>query len=240
MKRKVRVFLSTVVVVFICLSSALGIGFGVPEAPTIISTPRTWVFVRNLYIYDVDAIVRDCDPAPIYRLVTCPKDMSIDSTSGLIQWMAKSIGDFDVSVEAVNLAGADAQSFTLTVRERPVPSSIRKCMLVDMDNQDRNQMLKINQERPTAFTLFQNHPNPFNPETEISYVLPKDTHVNLTIYNILGQKVKTLVDGFETAGRKSVTWDGKDVGGNQVTSGVYFYRICAGDFEETNRMVMLK
>jgi hypothetical protein len=99
-----------------------------------------------------------------------------------------------------------------------------------MDNQDWNQMAKIDQVTPNAFTFFQNHPNPFKPETRISCVLSKATQVHLSIYNILGQKVKTLVDGFETAGRKTVRWDGKDEGGNQVTSEVYFYKMCARGF----------
>ena len=239
MKSRALVFLSTVFA-FICLLPTLGMSFGVPEAPTIISSPRTGALVGNLYTYHVEAIVKAGDPMPVYRLIACPKAMTIDSTSGLIRWLAEGVGDFDVSVEAVNLAGKDIQTFTLTVRERPQPTPLFKRMLVGMDDQDGNQMARINQEKPTAFALLQNHPNPFNPETEISYALRKDTRVNLTVYNILGQKVKTLVDGFETAGPKSVRWDGTDEGGNQVGSGVYFYRISAAGFVQTNRMIMLK
>ncbi|MFQ6031376.1 MAG: T9SS type A sorting domain-containing protein [Candidatus Zixiibacteriota bacterium] len=100
-------------------------------------------------------------------------------------------------------------------------------------------MAKTGHKRPNAFASFQNHLDSFNPETEISYVLSKDTYVNLNIYNILGQKVKTWVDGFEIAGRKTVRWDGKDEGGNQVTSGVYFYRLEAGEFTATKKMVLI-
>lgn len=101
-------------------------------------------------------------------------------------------------------------------------------------------MAKTNHSTPQNFELSQNHPNPFNPETEISYYLPVDAHVNLSIYNILGQKVKTLVDGFETAGWKNSRWDGRDEKGIEITSGVYFYKICAGGFVEIKKMIMLK
>jgi hypothetical protein len=99
---------------------------------------------------------------------------------------------------------------------------------------------KTQHQTPDAFGLFQNHPNPFNPETEISYNLPHDSYVTLTIFNIVGQEVKTLVDGFQDAGHKSIRWDGKDNDGNKVSSGIYFYRIQAGEYSQTKRMVLLK
>lgn len=93
---------------------------------------------------------------------------------------------------------------------------------------------------PNDFSLSQNLPNPFNPETQISYGLPKDSWVKLSIYNIRGQKVKTLVDGFEAAGHKVVIWDGTNEEGEQVASGVYFYRLDAGEFTATKKMVLLR
>jgi len=86
----------------------------------------------------------------------------------------------------------------------------------------------------------QNFPNPFNPETEISYALPEDSYVKLTIYNIQGQKVKQLVDEYQNAGTREVIWDGRDESGERVASGIYFYRIQAGSYSMTNRMVLLK
>ncbi len=78
---------------------------------------------------------------------------------------------------------------------------------------------------PDKFDLHQNYPNPFNPTTEIKYDLPQPGEVTLTIFNIVGQRVRTLVDGPKTAGYHSVRWDGKDDFGNEVASGVYVYRI---------------
>lgn len=85
------------------------------------------------------------------------------------------------------------------------------------------------------YALSQNYPNPFNPITQIRYTLPRDCEVELTIYNILGQKVTTLVDGKQKAGYKTVRWDA-----GSFSSGIYFCRLTAGDFVDTRKMVLLK
>ena len=84
------------------------------------------------------------------------------------------------------------------------------------------------------------YPNPFNPATEISYVLPNACHVELSLFNVLGQRVATLVNKYQAAGPKTVRWDGTGEGGNKVATGLYFYRIQAGEFTETRKMIMLK
>jgi hypothetical protein len=93
---------------------------------------------------------------------------------------------------------------------------------------------------PKDFELYQSYPNPFNNQTVIRYDLLKSSQVTLTIYNILGQRVKTLVEGYQEAGSKSVSWDGKDARGKDLTSGIYFYQLKAGEFTQTKRMVLLK
>jgi len=93
---------------------------------------------------------------------------------------------------------------------------------------------------PTKYDLFQNAPNPFNPTTVVSYDLPKASQVRLEVFNVLGQKVKTLVNDFKEAGTQTVIWDGTDNSGSSVASGLYFYRISAGDFSATKKMMMLK
>ena len=93
---------------------------------------------------------------------------------------------------------------------------------------------------PTEFDLRQNYPNPFNPETMIEYALPKSAHVTLEVYNLLGQKVNILVDEDQKVGRYRVDWDGKDKDGGELASGIYFYRIQAGDFVKCKKMIMLK
>jgi len=94
---------------------------------------------------------------------------------------------------------------------------------------------------PLRFSLSQNYPNPFNPTTAISYQLPVVSEVELNIYNILGQKVATLVSKKQPAGTYKVEWDAAPASGGQgVASGVYLYRITAGKFIETKKLVLLR
>lgn len=90
------------------------------------------------------------------------------------------------------------------------------------------------------FSLDQNYPNPFNPITKIEFVLSKSGQVKIEIFNILGEKVKTLMDQHLKAGRQLVEWDGKDESGEEVASGVYFYRLQTQDFTQTKKMVLIR
>jgi methionine-rich copper-binding protein CopC len=93
---------------------------------------------------------------------------------------------------------------------------------------------------PTDFALDQNYPNPFNPTTEIGLALPVNTEVELSVFNVLGQKVTTLVQGEMTAGYHTVTWNGTSSDGSPVASGIYFYRIVTDQFTTSKKMMMLK
>ena len=93
---------------------------------------------------------------------------------------------------------------------------------------------------PNKFSLYQNYPNPFNPITTMSYDLPEDSFVNITIYDILGMKVKTVVNTTQNAGYKSVIWDATNNNGKPISAGVYLYQIQAGEFVQTKKMVLLK
>jgi hypothetical protein len=95
-------------------------------------------------------------------------------------------------------------------------------------------------QMPRAFALHQNVPNPFNPVTTIRFDLPRPSHVRLNVYNVKGELVATLVDGYMTEGRKGVGWEARDDEGRSVASGVYFYRLTAGDFVQTRKMVLLR
>jgi hypothetical protein len=96
---------------------------------------------------------------------------------------------------------------------------------------------------PRAFAMSQNFPNPFNPSTVISYTIPEQSEqiaVKLNVFNIRGQLLRTLVDEIQGPGIFTVEWDGVDNTGRKVASGVYFYRITAGNFVSMRKMVMLK
>ena len=93
---------------------------------------------------------------------------------------------------------------------------------------------------PKEFALHNNYPNPFNPVTTINYDLPKDAKVLLIIYDLMGREVARLNDSFMSAGYHSVQWNARNQYGTQVSAGVYFYHIQAGEFIKTQKMILLK
>ncbi len=99
---------------------------------------------------------------------------------------------------------------------------------------------KVTDKVPTTFDLAQNYPNPFNPTTTISFSLPRQEHVTLIVYDILGKEVNRLADGQMSPGTFKVTWNGDAANGQKVASGVYFYRLQAGSFNTVKKMLLLK
>lgn len=93
---------------------------------------------------------------------------------------------------------------------------------------------------PTSFALSQNYPNPFNPTTEIQFDIPNRSKVKLSVFNVLGQQVRTLHNEELAAGSYTVTWDGRSDGGTPLASGVYFYRLDAENFVQTKKMMLIK
>ena len=97
------------------------------------------------------------------------------------------------------------------------------------------------QKRPEAFSLADNFPNPFNPTTMIQYALPQAADVELTVYNVVGQPVRTLIAEYQSAGRYAVEWNATDDSGHSLSSGMYFYHLQAGgEFREIKKMLLLK
>jgi len=93
---------------------------------------------------------------------------------------------------------------------------------------------------PRSYNLFNNYPNPFNPITHISYDLPEDGLVNITVYDILGNVINQLVNEVQNSGYKSIQWNATNNQGQPVSAGVYLYSIEAGNFRQTKKMILLK
>ena len=97
---------------------------------------------------------------------------------------------------------------------------------------------------PVPIRLHQNYPNPFNPETTISYSLNNPANVTLEIYNMKGQKVRTLINAYQQAGNHNLVWDAKDSNDQEVSSGVYFYKLVSegnfGEYISSKKMIFLK
>ncbi len=140
---------------------------------------------------------------------------------GVYSVLFRCAGYYPLTVTNVRV-GADSTT-VLNVRLTPVGTDIKNI------NPDRNQLI-----------LYRNYPNPFNPTTTITYCLPAAGRVSLEIYNALGQKVRTLVQGTQTAGMKSVVWNGASDAGEAVSSGIYVYRLKTEYGVRSAKMVMLK
>jgi len=103
------------------------------------------------------------------------------------------------------------------------------------------EQLNVNKKSiPEQFSLKNPYPNPFNPVTTLSYELPEDAKVNITIFDMMGRKISTLVSSQQSAGYKSIKWNATNNQGQPVSAGVYLYTIEAGEFRQTKKMVLLK
>ena len=93
---------------------------------------------------------------------------------------------------------------------------------------------------PSSFCLYQNTPNPFNPTTRIRFDLPESSQLHLTVFNVLGQEIRTLLDGVRPAGTYSVEWDGRDAWGRDAASGVYLYKLSTEGGIQVRKMFLLR
>ena len=146
------------------------------------------------------------------EMITIAYDIKVDAGERM-SWILRSESGIDYTIEGTG--------------EITVPSEERFVL---------NKEIVI----PSAFTLHQNFPNPFNPITTLMYDLPSDAFVTLSIYDMLGREVTQLVNTNQKTGFKSVTWNATDSMGKPVSAGVYLYQIQAGEFVQTRKMVLLK
>jgi hypothetical protein len=98
-----------------------------------------------------------------------------------------------------------------------------------------SNVTSISQAYPSQFCLYQNYPNPFNPSTTIEFALPKSTFVTLKVYNLLGEEVATLAEEKRAAGIHKINWDARG-----LASGVYVYRLEAGSFIQTKKLILMR
>ena len=132
----------------------------------------------------------------------------------------------------------DAATRTIAGTPRAAAETVYTYTVIDANGASASLSL---QTLPTAFALADNFPNPFNPATTIKYALPQAADVELTVYNVLGQPVRTLVAEHQSAGRYVVEWDATNDSGHSLSSGMYFYRLQAGEeFLEIKKMLLLK
>ena len=121
----------------------------------------------------------------------------------------------------------------------PYPSCIED-YVGDQDTSGCGQVSIIDETLPMTYNLHNAYPNPFNPVLTLRYDLPEDALVNITIYDMMGRQVKTLINRSQTAGYKSVQWNATNDRNEPVSAGLYLYTIEAGQFRQTKKMVLLK
>ncbi|MGM0460290.1 MAG: PQQ-binding-like beta-propeller repeat protein [Bacteroidota bacterium] len=169
-------------------------------------------------------------PEGRYKITMTPKDIDLKDTSSKEQTFT-----VDLTERSGKQIGLLATGFMNPSANNDGPalgytaiSSQGKSLNVTGVKEEENQI-------PNKATLVQNYPNPFNPTTQIKYSIPTQTHVRLTVYNTLGQRVTTLVDGNQNPGNYEVTFNAMN-----LSSGVYIYRLEAGDFTKTQQMMLIK
>jgi len=121
----------------------------------------------------------------------------------------------------------------------PYPSCIEDYVGYQ-DTSNCEQVSIIDEILPITYNLYNAHPNPFNPSTTIDYELPENGLVNITIYDITGRHISTLVSSHQYAGYKSIQWNATNNHGERVSAGIYLYKIQTGEFRQTKKMVLLK
>ena len=153
--------------------------------------------------------------------------------------VGSSLTEFTVTFSTASAPQAVGRPLGIAIRNTSVPNSF-----IEMDN---FRLIKTGvtsvtkkENQPNVFVLEQSYPNPFNPETTISYQLPQQVDVRIEVYNMLGQYVATLVDTQQVSGQHSVQWNGKDFRALQSPSGIYFVEMVAGSFKEVKRMTLLR
>ena len=152
----------------------------------------------------------------------------------------------DVSITAADEGALPGEAITLRLKTAQGTFDLDTQIVFEADAAKEATIdAALADQLPRAFSLAQNHPNPFNPSTRIAYAIPADvdakgTQVRLQVFDIRGRVVRTLVNTKQSAGRYAVQWDGSDDAGQPVSSGVYFYRLQTAQFSQTHKMMMLK
>jgi hypothetical protein len=208
-------------------------------------------------VYLIRVILHDAVEMPDGKLTPSSEVANVIVYNGTITTeCAASIGailfEFDSAVQPTLLADVEmvhngnkvlvwsstGNSFSTAEVLSVTGAELVSATAVDRDSRELTTSITA-KVAPTAFALHTAYPNPFNPFTNLSFTLPEAMDYSLKIYNVAGQLVRTY-DGVGSASLNVVTWDGKDNAGSEVSSGVYFYKLTAGGFSATEKMVMMK
>jgi Leucine-rich repeat (LRR) protein len=150
-------------------------------------------------------------------------------------------GEIPETICDLNINFSDSLTFNISNNSfcPPYPSCVND-YVGEQDTTNCGQVSITDETFPLIYKLQNAYPNPFNPVTTLSYDLPEDALVNVTIYDMVGRQVSTLISSQQSAGYKSIQWNATNSAGQPVSAGLYLYTIQAGEFRETKKMVLLK
>jgi subtilisin family serine protease len=185
----------------------------------------------------------------IDSICVCYKKFNTDSWFPLdVEKVSEGPSNYGIlySINLSDLTAEDSSAYGIKIHIEDQSGNAAEWILdpaIKVGNFNIPTIVTDNQEQaliPQKFALLQNYPNPFNPSTTMSFALPKRERVKIKIYDILGREIRTLVNKTMQAGIKKVEWDGRDNKGNPVPTGIYFYKLEAGDFTDIKKMLMIK
>ena len=226
------------------------------EVPLTISTSRGQNTL-SLYVtdqsIDVHAINRTFEKPPVPPFGIFDARIAYENTNGLENLILPVRDDFETTID---MSLPDDNSVLVSWLNEGLPNNTfllsDGTKTVDMAKIDHVE-LHGNTRRltflyksggdstvPTEYSLMPNYPNPFNPATTIGYTVKSTGKVELTVYNMLGQEIKKIVDDIHESGKYNVQWDGKDEYGKEVSAGLYLYRLKVNEFTETKKMLFMK
>ena len=209
----------------------------------VISRPGSAVDFNHLVLYAIDT------PAGISAMVWDNKLLLCDEKNSTIYFDPPDLGESIIlpkigvkthTSNCVDFAlreGSNTCTISFDVPESD-PQSTRYYLLEYSGHIESESTEDV--MMPTKFMLEAPFPNPFNPSTTIKYHIPKPTVIELVVYNSAGKKIRTLSSGNANPGIHTTVWDGKNDNGRDIASGIYFYRLVAGDFVQTRKMVLLR
>ncbi len=214
--------------------------FSDPPSAALRHQGRLWLFVGN----DMTVIeLTDSQTVTVDTVVTLPLPVSdaVLYENRLYTVGALGIGIYDVAgglpylIDSGGLSGS-----MIAVEDNIIVTSDSGVIFIYLLDENTLPVPEPVVTLPETYLLRQNYPNPFNNRTVISYSLAQTSEVRIAVYNILGQQVAVLVNGRQSPGEHTTYWDGTNAGGHTVASGVYFYRLEAGSFAASKKMVLLK
>ena len=189
----------------------------------------------NQGVATIDGVVTDIDGNSISNATVLVYDLD---NNPIAYSTTNSNGEYAVTFLAeteynLNITKRSYETYEATVNpgQQTSENAVLNTLEVTPNNNEETTMVNVSMS---------NYPNPFNPETTISYSLDKNAQVTISVYNVLGQKVKTLVNDNRVSGTHSVVWNGTDSNNNKVSSGIYFYKLTSGTVSDTNKMILMK